>query len=199
MELIGSLFLVLAVALLVLLFILRPFVLRREELPSSEVTGSNQLDHQRSALLAERDRVLTALQDLDFDNALGKVPVEIYREQRVLLLQTGASVLRRLDEMNAAETQDNEYEPASVEERIETAVAARRDGYQSGVEVSIAGVDGPRTAIGDGSNGRTRDDLEEIIAARKRQRKESAAGFCPRCGRPVQKSDKFCSRCGATI
>ncbi len=36
MELIGSLFLVLAVALLVLLFILRPFVLRREEPPSSE-------------------------------------------------------------------------------------------------------------------------------------------------------------------
>lgn len=199
MELIGSLFLVLSVALLVLLFILRPFVLRREELPSSEAPEGNQLDHQRSALLAERDRVLTALQDLDFDNALGKVPVEIYRDQRVLLLQTGASVLHRLDDLNAVETQDNAFEPALVEERIETAVAARQEGYKSAAELSKADVDRSLTVIGDGSNGRPRDDLEEIIAARKRQRKESAAGFCPRCGRPVQKSDKFCSHCGATI
>ncbi len=77
----------------------------------AKTTGISQLDHQRSALLAERDRVLTALQDLDFDNALGKVPVEIYREQRGLLLQTGASVLRRLDEMNVAVNQDNDTEP----------------------------------------------------------------------------------------
>ncbi|RPJ39959.1 MAG: zinc ribbon domain-containing protein, partial [Chloroflexi bacterium] len=52
---------------------------------------------------------------------------------------------------------------------------------------------------GTSGNGKGKDELEEMIATRKRERKESAAGFCPRCGKPVQKSDKFCSKCGATL
>jgi predicted amidophosphoribosyltransferase len=52
-----------------------------------------------------------------------------------------------------------------------------------------------------GGNGRNKqkDELEEIIASRKRSRQESSAGFCPHCGRPVSKSDKFCSRCGTAL
>jgi predicted amidophosphoribosyltransferase len=41
------------------------------------------------------------------------------------------------------------------------------------------------------------DALEAIIASRRRERSEKAGGFCPKCGRPVQKSDYFCPRCGA--
>jgi predicted amidophosphoribosyltransferase len=26
-----------------------------------------------------------------------------------------------------------------------------------------------------------------------------AAGFCPKCGRPVQAADRFCPKCGATL
>ncbi|NJD58819.1 MAG: hypothetical protein C3F13_06135 [Anaerolineales bacterium] len=28
---------------------------------------------------------------------------------------------------------------------------------------------------------------------------EKAAGFCPKCGKPVHASDRFCPKCGATL
>ena len=43
------------------------------------------------------------------------------------------------------------------------------------------------------------DEVEGMVAERRKARQEKAAGFCPQCGKPVQQSDKFCSRCGAMI
>src|SRR5512138_2583699 len=103
MEIIGSLLFLLALMLIVVVFIARPF-LRKEAAPGQAASDLRQnveddREHQRSSLLAERDRVLTALQDLDFDFVLGKVPQEDYPEQRAVLLQSGADVLRRLDQL----------------------------------------------------------------------------------------------------
>ena len=50
------------------------------------------------ALLAERDRVVNALQELDFDFNLNKIPSEDYPVQRAALLQKGADILKKLDE-----------------------------------------------------------------------------------------------------
>jgi hypothetical protein len=199
MEIIGSLFLILALAVVVAVFIGQPF-LQKSASAQRMVNGSSaavqEREHRMSSLLAERDRVLTALQELDFDYALGKVPSEDYPQQRAVLLKTGAEVLRNLDEMEEDEQSRASGLPArgagsatqsaagGAEDRIEAAVAARR------ADTSAAGTNG---------NGKGKDELEEIIARRKRDRKESAAGFCPHCGKPAQKSDKFCSKCGATL
>ena len=43
------------------------------------------------------------------------------------------------------------------------------------------------------------DDLESMISARRKTRKEKSAGFCPKCGKPVQVSDRFCPSCGKAI
>jgi NADH pyrophosphatase NudC (nudix superfamily) len=43
------------------------------------------------------------------------------------------------------------------------------------------------------------DDLEDLIAARRAARKEKSAGFCPKCGKPVLRSDRFCPSCGKPI
>jgi rubrerythrin len=43
------------------------------------------------------------------------------------------------------------------------------------------------------------DDLEAVLANRRRERAEKAAGFCPQCGYAVRKSDKFCPKCGASL
>jgi len=129
----------------------------------------------RSSLLAERDRVLTALQDLDFDQALGKIPAEDYPVQRAALVSTGAEVLRQLDQLEPEKAM--EY---SVEDRLEAAVAARRAELRRSP-----------------SNGD--DDLEMAIAARRRDRQDKSAGFCPKCGNPVLSSDVFCARCGMTL
>lgn len=215
MELIGSLFLILALAVIVGLFIARPFI-------SGFKTSGDAVearDRLFSALMAERDRVLTALQELDFDNALGKVPAKDYPFQRAALLKTGADTLRRLDEFNATGSTSSgtglstteglssaeglstpEGLSSSAEDRIEAAVAARRaDAHQAARRQPLSTAQPVGVALG--ANGKTTraDDLENIIASRKRERSESAGGFCPHCGKPVSKSDKFCSRCGATL
>jgi hypothetical protein len=40
------------------------------------------------------------------------------------------------------------------------------------------------------------DPLEAIIGERRRIRKDRGAGFCSKCGGPLQKSDRFCWKCG---
>ncbi|MBE0696357.1 MAG: hypothetical protein IH586_05490, partial [Anaerolineaceae bacterium] len=181
MELIGSLLLILAVALVVAIFIFQPFLRRQASALQNGNSIEKKLDHQRSALLADRDQVLTALQELDFDNALGKVPEENYREQRALLLKKGAEALRRLDEMDTtaqpAETAQQTSVAAlpldlSVEARIEAAVAARRSdaGRAAGAAAgSSAGL--PAAPAGLGGSDHSRDALEDLIASRKRERK----------------------------
>jgi rubrerythrin len=176
----GSLFLILALLVLVGIFISRPLFENQEAAP--EFPTSND-DHERSALLAERDRILNALQELDFDHALGKIPEEDYPGQRAYLLQRGADTLRKLDSFQA----DDSLEQEEVEARIEAAIAARRAErvpVARGVSSSVASPD---------------DELEVMLANRRRARGDKAAGFCPQCGGPMQKSDRFCPRCGNKV
>lgn len=179
---IGSIFLVLALAVLVALIIGQPFFRQNANLAASEPTAASELEHRRSGLLAERDRLLSALQELDFDHGLGKIPSEDYPVQRASLLQRAAGVLRALDEIQG------EQGIASAEDRVERAVAARRaDGV----------LNGGRPAAPVAS--KEKDEIEAIIASRRLQRQEKSAGFCPKCGRPVQRSDRFCPSCGAVL
>src|SRR5512133_1826932 len=95
----ASILLTLAVTLLVGLFITRPLLSRRA---ASEVLirpATEEVEMRRSTLLAERDRALTSLQDLDFDFTLGKIPESDYSIQRAELLKSGADALRQLDEL----------------------------------------------------------------------------------------------------
>jgi hypothetical protein len=43
------------------------------------------------------------------------------------------------------------------------------------------------------------EDLEVLLANRRRVRQDESAGFCPKCGSAVQKADKFCPKCGNKI
>jgi hypothetical protein len=76
---------------------------------------------ETSSLLAERDRVISALQELDFDFALGKIPEAEYPEQRTGLLERGAEILRRLDALSPAPRRTGTASEAS--RRIEAAAA----------------------------------------------------------------------------
>ena len=115
-----SLFLVLAVALLVGVFVSRPFTNWHSATERLIRPAAEENEIRRSSLLAERDRILTALQDLEFDYTLGKIPAETYPIQRTELLTTGAAVLRQLDELAGTSA------TTSAESRLEAVVAARR-------------------------------------------------------------------------
>ncbi len=166
---IGAVFLLLALLILVALYLYAPFMRRDRTLQVDE-------SHEISALMAERDRVINALQELDFDFNLGKILAEDYPVQRAALLQKGADVLRRLDEINPVKAIRGD-----TAARIEQAVTERRPDAAS---------ENPNPSD---------DDLESMIAARRKVRKERSAGFCPRCGKPVMVSDRFCPACGKSL
>jgi NADH pyrophosphatase NudC (nudix superfamily) len=168
MEL-SAIFFSLAVLILVGIYLYAPFMERRARRVTEE-------EHELSALMAERDRVINSLQELDFDFKLGKIPEEDYPMQRSLLLQKGADILRKIDTLapQATSAQDTEV-------RLERAIAARR------ADASLA-----RVEVSD-------DDLETMISSRRRNRTNKSAGFCPKCGKPVMVTDRFCPSCGKSL
>ncbi len=85
----GSLLLFFALLILVTLIVVRPLV----EEPRDEPVLMDKLSYW----LAERERVLDALAELDTDWQLGKVPEEIYRVQRQQLVAKGARALKELE------------------------------------------------------------------------------------------------------
>jgi hypothetical protein len=89
---IGSILLLLALVVLVTAYVASP--LRTEQKRRTPNAESIEL----SELLAERERVLDALAELDFDNDMGKIPDELYPVQREALVKRGAAVLKLLDE-----------------------------------------------------------------------------------------------------
>jgi hypothetical protein len=177
---IGSLFLLLALLLLVSIYIARPLLDREAVVISAE---RNHTEHEISTLLAERDRVLASLQELDFDYALGKISESDYPSQRTHLLQRGADILRQLDEYEVV-TPDRE-----MEERIEAELAERRAAIPA--QGSSDHPRQPTSLVTDAD-----DEVEVQLAARRRSRQDKSAGFCPQCGRPIQVSDRFCPKCG---
>lgn len=194
---IGSILLILALLVLVGLFVSRPLSAepkktRRQN--ARQVADANAADHAHSMLLAERDRVLDSLQELSFDYTLGKIPEKEYPAQRAALLAQGAEILRQID---ASLPESEMQTEQSAEDRLEAAIAARRaqtqpaealvqstagNGRGRGVSAAIAEPD---------------EDLEVLLANRRRQQQEKAAGFCHKCGGPLRKSDRFCPKCGA--
>ena len=164
-----AIFFSLAVLILVGIYLYSPFMERRARRVTEE-------EHELSTLMAERDRVINSLQELDFDFRLGKIPEEDYPAQRAGLLQHGAELLKKIDLLapQAASAQDTEA-------RLERAIAARR------ADASVVRVEVPD------------DDLEAMISARRKGRKDKSAGFCPRCGKPVMVTDRFCPSCGKSL
>jgi hypothetical protein len=164
-----AIFFSLAVLSLVGIYLYAPFMERRARRVTEE-------EHELSTLMAERDRVINSLQELDFDFKLGKIPEDDYPVQRSTLLQKGADILRKIDLLapQATSVQDTEA-------RLERAIAARRaDSGMARVEV-------------------TDDDIESMILSRRKSRKNRSAGFCPKCGKPVMVSDRFCPSCGKSL
>jgi hypothetical protein len=157
-----AIFLILIVLVLIILFVTRPFFEPRRIRPSYD-------SQEHSSLMAERERLLTALQELDSDQALGKIPAEEYHPQRTALLKKGAEVLRKLDAFNVSEV-----------------MPAGRKEHNNGPAIQSP------APLSD-------EDLEDMLAKRRTAHKEKPAGFCPECGKPILQSDVFCPSCGSIL
>lgn len=161
----GSILFILSVLVVVAGFVLQPVRERKSVSVSRE-------ELKLSSLLAERERILDALMELDFDHDLEKVPEEVYPLLRASLLDRGAEIIRQLDEFQTGDL--------IGEDRLEEEIKDRR---------------GKATApdIED-------DSLEAMIAARKKVRKDvGEAKYCHNCGVPIEPGDQFCAGCGSAL
>ncbi len=175
---IGSIFLILALLIPITLFIIRPIIERN-------LAPADRPRQDLSTLLAERDHIVANIQELDDDYKLGKIPSDDYPPQRLALLQTGVDVLRQIDSFQVSAI----HQP--VEDRLETAILTQRQP----IDPNYA----PPRKNGNAVPPVPDDELEQMIASRRRSMQGKAGGFCPKCGRPVQASDVFCPHCGARL
>ena len=95
-----------------------PLVERKNTAPGDGPRGTPRQNQALAMLAAEKQRVLRALRDLDFDYDLGKLADDAYASQRNALLRLGVAILREIDTLHAA--------IAEQDARVEAAISAFR-------------------------------------------------------------------------
>lgn len=124
---IGSIFIILAIVIVTVAYISKPLV----DKSGYAVTES---DRRTSALQAQRDQILTVLQELDMDHAMGKVEGQDYESQRSVLVSRGAAVLKELDLLSGdtplgeAHVEQADFATKALEDQIEAAISQMRTG-----------------------------------------------------------------------
>jgi zinc-ribbon domain len=174
---IGSIFFILALLIPVILFVLRPII---ERSPVQAIPAESNL----SSLQAERDHIVASIKELDDDYGLGKIPAEEYPTQRQTLLNNGAVILRMIDDFQSSSSNQ------APESRLEATMLIHRQSSEAELAPKKNGNAVPPVPD---------DDLEQKIASRRRLMQGKAGGFCPKCGHPIQATDRFCPHCGATV
>jgi hypothetical protein len=173
----------LALAVAVAVYIAAPFTARPREIAVPE-------ESSRDRLLAERNTILTAIRDLDFDFQTGKLLEEDYRTVREKYAVRGVAILKELDALPQSDRKPvapARRQKAVAMDEIEAAVQARRKA---------------RSQVA--SHAAEDDDIEAAVRARRRSARrnpqsEIQAMQCPACGKPVDSIDKFCAKCGAAL
>ena len=83
-------------AVAVVLFVARPFL--REPAPADDrLDAPGELEREQLALAEERDRVLAALKELEFDHRTGKITDDDYRALVAPLRRRAGEALRALE------------------------------------------------------------------------------------------------------
>lgn len=164
---IGSVLLGLALLLIVGLFLARPIILAARPQTQRPLTPREQLRQRKEALLEE-------IRTVDFDHETGKLPDDVYEQQRAYLVAETAAVLQQLDALETAApaaTATSDADPVYSE--IEAAVARLRQ------RPAVAPTATATRAAPQAANGQT--------------------VYCTSCGKPLDPGDKFCAYCGQPV
>ncbi len=162
----GSILLAIALLVAVGMFItfplLMPRVRRRQDVLNPEWRRLSQ----------EKAQLLSQLRALEFDWETGKLPDDVYGQQRADLSARAADVLRRLDEIAVASPA-----VAAIDDEVEAAIARQRQvPPKSPAPAAVS----PAPAATNGA-------------------KPAPSRFCPQCGRSVDLDDRFCASCGHAL
>ena len=169
----GSVLLGIALLLIVILYLARPFVVAEDEavrLDREEVDG----------LVLRRDALLRQIRDLDDDMEAAKVAPELYQRNRPQLVRQAAAVMQQLDVHGYSDAPAAPV-AADLDAQMEAAVRRLRTPQEVDADIEAA-VRAARTTA------RTAATTPPAATA--------AVAFCPKCGRRVEADDRFCPKCG---
>jgi hypothetical protein len=166
---IGSILLGVALVIIVVLYLLRPFAFPEDEtvrLDREEVDG----------LVLRRDGLLRQIRELDDDMEAAKVAPELYQHRRPQLVRQAALIMQQLDAHGYEETPLT----ADLDAQIEAAVKRLRapEEIDADIEAAVRQARARRPAPVNGAAATV------------------ATSFCPKCGRRVEAEDRFCPKCG---
>lgn len=102
----GALLLLIAFGLITGAYIFHPFIVDKRGGVKFYPRGAEKAqtyNQQISTLLAQKEQMLTVIQELDFDRDTGKLPEELHRTQRVEMLHKAAAILKQLDDLGYKE------------------------------------------------------------------------------------------------
>lgn len=165
----GAILMGIALAIIVALYLLRPFVFPENE----------DVRHDREeidALLLRKDNLLRQIRELDDDMESAKVAPEMYQRTRPQLVKQAAIIMQQLDAHGYVETPlATAASTAGTDDQIEAAVKKLRTPQEVDAAIETA-VRQTRAAQPVPANG--------------------AGSYCSQCGRRIEPDDRFCPGCG---
>ncbi|OGO12591.1 MAG: hypothetical protein A2Y93_02550 [Chloroflexi bacterium RBG_13_68_17] len=114
---IGSVLILVGVAVLAVAFVARPLV-------EKQTPADRPQDRRLSGIQAELDRVMAMIQELDMDFAMDKIDSSEHQAQRSTLMTHGAALMRQRDELQGGGSV--RPDAGSLDAIIETEVARMR-------------------------------------------------------------------------
>jgi hypothetical protein len=152
---IGAILLAMALLILVASYLARPLTERR--------LGAATEEHSEiSSLLAEQERILALIDELEMDRAMKKISASDYQSQRSAWIEEGAGVLRRLDELGLKPAAVAEGPTSALESRLEAEIATLRDDLKERDRVRFCPTCGHEIIPGDRFCTECGASLEEI-------------------------------------
>lgn len=121
----SSLLIVLLLFFLSALVISRPFLVK----PDASGRSSSSL---YDSLIAERERLLSAIEELDLELELNKISPQEHAHNRDLLLAEAAGVLKALDKNQPVKTKKAAADQVEAEDDLEKMIAKRRAELKAG-------------------------------------------------------------------
>jgi len=179
----GSALLGLALVVIVLLYLARPFAMHEDE----EVRVNRE---EIDGLLLRKADLLRSIRELDDDYDAAKVAPELYAVTRPQLMKQAALVMKQLDDHGYVEA--GQPVAADIDAQIEAAVRRARTPEQLDEQLEAA----IRQARGKAADAAPASVATTATTATTAPSTNGTAQFCPQCGRRVEKGDRFCPKCG---
>lgn len=133
------------------------------------------------SLADQREATLTALRDLDFDHAVGKITAADYSALRQTLLAKAAAIMTQI-----------EYEQATAQADLDACIEAE-------ILAARQNLNGGRVTRSPDEGSRVCPTCSRVPLSGDLYCRSCGTHLvpaCPECGQPVASTDRFCVSCG---